>query len=339
MPTVLELFNQKEIINYLGNRQYPPLLGETLFPEVKRESLEFDMIVGARRTPVIASIHAFDSESEIGTREASKQALELALIKRKIGLTEKEIIALESPRNDAEQQYLMQMVYNDIDVLVAGVRARVEAMRMEVTANGTVTLDENNLGATISYGVPDEHKEVLSGTSVWTDPNSDPIGDMERFADALDTAPTRGLTSKEVMNALLRHPRIIGALYGNNSLRVPTKDDLNAFLTQHSLPALATYNEKYKKQHKNGTFTTHRYFPQNKIALFGDGPLGETIYGPTAEEVRLRRDPSIETQMIGNVLAMIYEENLDPVSTWKKAVATALPSFPEADNVFQAQVI
>lgn len=339
MPTILELFNQREILNYLRDRQYPPLLGETLFPEVKRESLEFDMIVGAGRTPVIASVHAFDTEAEIGTREAAKQALELALIKRKLPLTEKEIIALESPRNSQEQQYLMQVVYNDIDVLVAGVRARAEAMRMEATANGTVTLDENNLSATIDYGVPAEHKEILSGTSRWTDPNSDPIGDLERFVDALDEVPARGLTSKEVMGSLLRHSKIIAAIYGSGSLRVPTRADLNAFLVQHGLPALATYDAKYRKQHANGTFTTHRYFPADKIALFGDNPLGETIYGPTAEEVRLRRDPSIETQMVGNVLAMVYEENLDPVSTWKKAVATALPSFPEADNIFQAKVI
>ncbi|WP_127539383.1 major capsid protein [Paenibacillus illinoisensis] len=339
MANILDLFNQREILNYLRDRQFPPLLGETLFPEVKRESLEFDMIVGAGRTPVIASVHAFDTEAEIGTREAAKQALELALIKRKLPLTEKEIIALESPRNSQELQYLMQVVYNDIDVLVAGVRARAEAMRMEATANGTVTLDENNLSATIDYGVPDEHKEVLSGTSLWTDPDSDPIGDLERFADALDEVPTRGLTSKEVIGSLLRHSKIIGAIYGSGSQRVPTRADLNAFLVQHGLPALASYDAKYRKQHANGTFTTHRYFPQNKIALFGDNPLGETIYGPTAEEVRLRRDPSIESQMVGNVLAMVYEENLDPVSTWKKAVATALPSFPEADNVFQAQVI
>ncbi|WFR64197.1 major capsid protein [Paenibacillus amylolyticus] len=339
MATILELFNQREILNYLKNREYKPLLGETLFPEVKRESLEFDMIVGAGSTPVIASVHAFDTEAEIGTREAAKQALGLALIKRKLGLTEKEIIALESPRNAQELQYLMQAVYNDVDRLVHGVRARVEAMRMEATANGTVTLDENNLSATIDYGVPAEHKEILSGTSRWTDPDSDPIGDLERFADALDSAPTRGLTSKEIMGALLRHPKVIGALYGTSALRVPSRSDLNAFLVERSLPALATYDAKYRKQNADGTFTTHRYFPANKIALFGDNPLGETIYGPTAEEVRLRRDPSIETQMVGNVLAMVYEENLDPVSTWKKAVATALPSFPEANNVFQGQVI
>ena len=38
MSTVLELFNQKEMLNYLRDRKYPVLLGEELFPEVKRQS-------------------------------------------------------------------------------------------------------------------------------------------------------------------------------------------------------------------------------------------------------------------------------------------------------------
>jgi hypothetical protein len=339
MPSVLELFNQREVLNYLQNRQYPALMGEALFPEVKRESLEFDQIKGAKRIPVVASVHAFDTEAEIGSREASKKALELALIKRKLPLTEKEIIALENPRTPAEQQYLMREVYNDIDTLVAGVKARVEAMRMEATANGTVTLSENNLSANIDYGVPSNHKEVLSGTDLWTDPTSDPITQMQEWYTTLGTKPRRVLTSGAVLAALLRHPKVVGALFGNNSARVATRLDLNAFLTQLELPTIAINDDVYRKQIANGTYTQVRYFPQNKFVMLPEGPLGETIYGPTAEEIRLMRDPSIQTQMVGNVLAMVYEENLDPVSTWTKAVATALPSFPAADEVFQAQVI
>lgn len=339
MTSVLDLFNQREILNYLTNRQYPALLGETLFPEDKRESLEFDMIRGAKRIPVIASVHAFDTEAEIGSREASKDSMELALIKRKIPMREKDIIALESPRNDNELQYLMKEVYNDIDVLVAGVKARIELMRMDAVSKGVVTIAENNLTLSLDYGVPSGHKEVLAGTDLWTDEDSDPIGDMERWADALTTRPARALTSRNVLAALLRHPKIIGALYGNNSQRVPTRADVNAFLTSHDLPAIVAYDGMYRKQNPNGTYTQLRYFPANKFVMLPDGPLGETIYGPTAEEIRLTRDPSVDTQMIGNVLAMVYEEGKDPVSTWTKAVATALPSFPAADDVFQAQPI
>jgi hypothetical protein len=339
MPNVLELFNQREILNYLGNRQFPPLLGESLFPEVKRDSLEFDQIKGARRVPVAASVHSFDSEAEIGSRESGRQALELALIKRKIQMKEKDIIALENPRTPAEQQYLMREVFNDIDVLTAGVRARVEAMRMEAVANGTITLNENNLSATIDYKVPTDHKEILSGTDLWTDPTSDPITQMQDWYTTLGTKPRRVLTSSKVLAALLRHPKVIAALFGNNSARVATRLDLNAFMQQLELPTIAVYDEVYRKQKKDGSYEQLRYFPEDKFVMMPDGALGETIYGPTAEEIRLARDPQIDISKVGNVLAMVYEDGKDPVSTWTKAVATALPSFPAADEVFQAKVL
>ena len=176
MPkSVLELFNQKEILNYLKDRKYPAMLGEELFPEVKRQSLEFDMLTNGSKTPVVASVHGFDTESEIGQREAEKMAIELALIKRKMQLKEKEIIALESPRNEAEKTYLMKNVYADIDSLVESIKARIEVMRMEVVATGKITLKENNLDASIDFGVPNENK----ATNVnWSLENANPINDM-----------------------------------------------------------------------------------------------------------------------------------------------------------------
>lgn len=339
MPNVLDLFKQAEVLNYLQDRQYPTLLGATLFPEVKKQSLEFDLIKGAGRTPVVASVHAFDTEAEIGSREASKMALEAALIKRKIQLTEKEIIALENPRNQAEQNYLMQNVYNDIDVLVAGVNARIEQMRMEVLAKGTVTLAENGLNAVVDYGVPSANKEALAGTDLWTDAGSDPLDDLIRWQSALASPATRALTSNAVLSSLLKHPKVISALFGTGSGRIASRADLNAFLSQHDLPQIAVYDAKFRKQAANGTYTLNRYFPNNAFVMFGDGILGETLFGPTAEEIRLTRDPSIDISKVGNVLAMVYEENVDPVSTWTKAVATAIPSFPAADEVFQAQPI
>lgn len=64
----------------------------------------------------------------------------------------------------------------------------------------------------------------------------------------------------------------------------------------------------------------------------------KSLYGPTAEEIRLQRDPSIDIRLVGKILALVYEEDKDPVSTWEKAVATALPSFPYSDEVFQASI-
>lgn len=339
MPTIMELFTQNEVLSYVRDREYKPLLGETLFPERKQPSLKLDQLSGGSRIPIAASIHDFDTEAEIGSRIANKQELELSLIKRKMQLKEEDIIALENPRTPAEQAYLVGQVYNDIDQLVAGVRARVEAMRMEVLAAGQVTVKENGLNFTLDYHVPAEHKEALTGTNVWTNENSDPLADIERWIDALDTKPTRALTSRKIYRALATHPKIIAAIFGKDSGRVVSQADLDAFMETHGYPVIRTYDEKYKVQEANGTYTTKKYFPENKFAMFNDDLLGETLYGPTAEETRLTRDPGVDTTLVSNVLASVYDETRDPVGTWTKAVATALPSFAAADEVFQAQPI
>lgn len=338
MPDVLELFNQKTMLDYSKTREYKPLLGETLFPEVKHSTLEFDMIKGGSSLPTIASVHAFDTEAEIGSREASKQALEAAYIKRKMQITEKDLIALAQPRNEAEKNYLMQNVFNDVDTLVNGVRARVELMRIEALSKGKVTLNENGLNMSVNYHVPPDHQEALSGAGLWTADSADIIGDMERWADTLTDKPTRALTSTKILRSILRNAKIIAALFGKDSGRIPTRQDLNAFLQQHDLPVIAVYDSKYRKQAANGSYTSHRYLDEDKFVMFGDGTLGETLYGPTPEESRMLREGA-DVSSVGKIITMVFEEGQDPVSTWTKAAATAIPSFHAADNVFQAQTI
>ena len=136
MPGIVDLFPPKEVISYIKNREFQPLLGETLFPERKTPSLDWDLLVGANSAPVSASVHAFDTETEIASREAQKMALEGLLIKRKIPMSEKQIAALMNPRTNEEKAYLENEVFNDAFKMADAVRTRVEAMRMEVLATG-----------------------------------------------------------------------------------------------------------------------------------------------------------------------------------------------------------
>lgn len=335
MPkSILELFSQKEVLNYLKNRTFKPMIGEELYPEVKKPTLEFDVLKSNSKTPVIASVHAFNTESEIGTREAEKMALEACLIKRKMQLKEEEIIKLQQPRNEAEKKYLMQDVYNDIENLVQSIRARIELMRMELTATGKVTLNENGLNATINYGIPDENK--ISNVN-WNLDTANPIQDMINWRNKLDSAPDRVLTSTTVLAKLLSHKAVVNALFGKDTSRIASVGELNNYLQQLRLPKIYVYDEKYRKQKKDGKgYEKFRYFPENAFVMLPAGPLGETLYGPTAEEIRLQADPTVDIQSVGKILAMVYDENKDPVSTWKKAVATAIPSLSCGDEIFQA---
>ena len=332
MANIAELFSQRNVLDYVNNRQAPALLGETLFPSRKVQGLEFDILKAGTRIPTIASVHAFDTEAEIASRVTSRSAQELAFIKRKIQLKEKDLIALRNPRTAEEQAFLENEVYNDVFSMVSSVNARVEKMRMEVLANGTVTLDENGLDLVVDYGVPGEHKATVDFAASSTDV----IGLLTTWAGTLDTTPTRILTSTKVRNAILQNAGI--KAYFKDAGLLPTAGTLNQLLQQFELPVIATYDAKYYKENEKGVLVKERYFPENKLVMFGDENLGESIFGVTPEESRLLSEGSNDYQ-VGNIFAMVYESNLDPVGTWTKAAGTALPSFPEADNVFQATVL
>lgn len=333
--TILDLFNQKEVLDYLKTREYPKMLGAELFPEEKRDSLEFDMLVSGSRTPVIASVHGFDTEAEIGEREAQKMSIELALIKRKLQLKEKEIIAIENPRTDSERAYLMKEVYNDFDSLVRGCDARVELMRMQVISKGKIILDENNLTAVIDYGVPDAHRAVNVD---WNSSTSNPVADILAWYNKMETKPTRVLTSNTIAMKIASNVNVINAIFGKDSQRIASMGEINAYLAQLGLPTITTYDDVYRKPKGNNKYEAKRYFPEDAFVMLPPNELGSTIYGPTAEEIRLTRDPSVDSRMVGNIFAAMYEEGKDPVSTWIKAVTTALPAFPYADEVFQAEI-
>lgn len=123
MPRVEELLTPRELIDYTKERTQEAYMGEVLFPERKTEALEIDIIKGASNLPVSAKVHAFDTEAEIGSREGVESfTQDMALIKRKIKIPERTIIALESPRNDNEEADMIRRIFNDVDNLVASVR-------------------------------------------------------------------------------------------------------------------------------------------------------------------------------------------------------------------------
>lgn len=339
MPRIEEVFNTEELFNYFQERTVAPMLGEALFPENKIQDIEFDMILGKGGLPVSASVHAFDSKTELASREAiQKGVASLALIKRQIKIAEKELIKINRPRSDAELAVVLNTLYNDSEKMVEGVKVRVEAMRMEVLSTGKIKVEENGIKVTIDYKVPEDNKKTFNWSNTDT---SKPLEDLESLAAAVEeesgARPTRMLTSKKIQSAICRNLSVRKAIHGVNFDKLVTLTELNSLLTDLELPTLLTYEAKYRVEGAKG-YTTKRYFPDNIISMFSDGTLGETIYGLTAEEVKLIGDGKMsEAGMVGNIFVGTYT-SIDPVGEFTKAAATALPSFPYADQLGIATV-
>lgn len=328
MARIDELFNTKELLNYYRVKKQPAMLGDILFPARKIQDIKFDMITGANGLPVSASVHAFDTETELASREVlQKGAAELALIKRKIAIGEREIIAINNPRMDSEQKALVMELFKDGDKMVNSVQTRIEAMRMELLSSGKINVKENGVSITLDYSVPGGNKKTFD----WSDPDTaKPLEDIKTLADAVEdasgTKPTRILTSSKVLNKILACESVKKAIFGVNFDKIATRKDLNSLLESMELPQVAVYNAKYKVQNANGKYTTKRYFPENILSMFAENALGETIYGLTAEEIELLGSNKMEeAKMVGNIFVGVEKEG-DPVRRYTKAVATALPT-------------
>lgn len=340
--TIDELFPQTELLDYVRNRTYPAFLGDTLFAPRRVQSLKLDQVYAGNRTPVIANVAAFDAEAEIGSRQASKSTLELALIKRKMQIKEQDLYALYNPRNAADAKYLRDLVFDDIDSLTQSVLTRVEKMAMDALATGKVSIvnPDTGLQTDFDYQVPETHQADLTSKSgtTWDSDSADPLKDITDWADAMDVTPTRALTSKKIYRMITRNANLLKAVYGT-STRALGQADFDSFMQAQGLPVIRTYDEKYKDFDSKGNKISQRYFPEDKFVMLPDDQPGEKLFGPTPEEIGLANDTSVNKQAIGNVFATIYTETKDPVGTWEKASAVALPSFPGAEEVFQATPI
>ncbi len=206
-------------------------------------------------------------------------------------------------------------------------------MRMEILSSGKVAINENNVAVTIDYLVPAGNKLAFN----WSAPTTaTPLVDLETIATAVETEcgsrPSRAMTSRKVVKAICACTSIKKAVFGTNSDKLVTLSLLNDLLSQSDLPILLVNEAKYKVETATG-FSTVRYFPENIISMFGSSTLGETIYGLTAEEVALIGEGQMDTaEMVGNIFVGTYK-SVDPVGEFTKAAATAIPSFPHADEL------
>lgn len=338
---VLREFSKPTVLAYARARQPQSYLGLTLFPEQTTNALTFEYFKGVNGLPIMASVQAFGAEA----RQASREGLDkisggIPTIKRKIPLTGQALIALKrSGAGDID--FVRNTLYNDLDTMIDACLARVEKLRMDAVADGVITLAENGVIMTVDYGVPAGNKEILAGVNLWSDAvNCNPVADIQRWVDAVVNAsgvkPTRALTSSTVVSNMVKSANLRKQVFGDNGAsRILTVADVNALLGSLELPLIAAYDTKARMEAEDGVITTVRLFNEKKFVLLPPSVLGDTLVGPTEESLM---DPDVSAQETAGVYAIVYQEQ-EPPKTTTKAAISAIPTFPQADAVFQAQVL
>ena len=102
---------------------------------------------------------------------------------------------------------------------------------------------------------------------------------------------------------------LVSKLTSKDAGLLPTAGTLNQLLQQFGLPVIATYDAKYYKENAQGVLVKERYFPENKLVMFGDENPGESIFGVTPEESRLLSGGTNDYQ-VGNILQRFMNQIL-----------------------------
>lgn len=288
-------------------------------PDQNVDGLQYAFSQGGGALRDVATFRAFDAETPLGRREGFSEVRgQLPPLGRKIRLSEYDQLTLRNAT--AEQRRLL---LRDAERLVREIDARLEVARGDALVNGSVTIAENGVQATVDFGRLSSHNyasntaPVLWSTTATATPIVDLMGWRDKYVATNGFNPGRIVTSTRVLNALLRTDDVRKSINPNATTMYVTVAQVNGLLQAFGLPAIETYDAQFSI---GGVGT--RVIPDDKLLFLppANADLGATLWGTTLEsqeaEYGLDGSPGI---VVG------AWKTRDPIGLWTHAAAIALP--------------
>lgn len=342
MALVLDLVDPQELQGFARNIQLEEERNrfqlQNMLPNENIDEIEYRVTRGNMRDADAAKIRAWDTESPIGSRQGLERIMgELPPISKKIRLGEEERLrrrALERGSNSA----MVDALYDDAAQMARAIVARVELLRGEALFNATLAINENGVVQTVTFGRKAGH--TVTAGILWSSvATATPVADMrawvQTYIDSNGVAPAYALTSTAVISNLMRNAEIRSlATTASGTPGIVTVETVNAVFAAFGLPPFVAYDANARV---DGTQT--RITPVNKVCLMppANEPLGKTFFGTTAEALELVEAKALDQDQAPGLVATIHKLD-DPVSTWTKCAAIALPVLVNPDLTFTATV-
>lgn len=344
MSEFTDLFPSPVLLNYAKNniqlKQFPL---ESLFPSRKVQTDDIMTVVDKTYLPTAAHIHAWDTEAERTDFEREAQTLELFHVKKKKVWGEKEMRQIRMDK--------LNPLLSDLDALSGVMRASVslvndvnttfEIMRVKALTEGKFNL-KNEAGANVpfDYSLPKDQQLTANATVDFSSDDVDPISVLLEWVESANFPVTRGLTSTKVLAAIRNNKNVVERIKGSNAtIKSVMPNELTQYLLSQGLPNIVEYKGSYLEKNKQGKLVKTNYIADGALALFGDGEIGETIYGLTEDESMLINSGVISNNMVNDVMIRSFSSSQDPISNTVLASAIAVPSLAARYQLLQATVL
>lgn len=110
----------------------------------------------------------------------------------------------------SDEERAMELLAKDLDDLDQQVTRRGEQQVSELLFTGKVTMKDDDIDETFDYEFT--NKEVLSGTNLWTDANSDPFAELRQRKAAIrqksGIVPNIVVFSEDAYEAFIKNPNV-----------------------------------------------------------------------------------------------------------------------------------
>ncbi|MEK3950964.1 major capsid protein [Paenibacillus sp. FSL H7-0703] len=231
-----------------------------------------------------ASITGWNSGAPLRDKQGLKTLTqEVAKIQHGFRLDEGEQLKFTNPRVENERQRAIQKVYDQTDELIEGVNDTEEWLRAQAVYNGVIVYNKNDVQINVNFGLTAK----VTPTVLWSDrATSTPLDDLRAAIKAYKDinagqAPRYIDISGDVMLDLALNNQTRGALFGVNSAMLPTREQVQAIITQIAdAPITIRVNDDVVSL--EGAAPT-RLLEARTVALLGEKPI-ITVQGPTIEK-------------------------------------------------------
>ena len=310
-----ELVRISADFNYI--RATEEFVGLKLLPMARTETLKvamYELTKGAD-VPVMAMVHAFDSEARIGDRpEYEEIKAELLLVKEKLNQGEELRKRIKDLGMSASEANVLNAIYDDINHLISKVLTAFEKRACELLSTGKVVINENDAKVTVNYGFKDATNKIdFTG---WSSADHDVVADLIALRRASKNKIVRQIMSSTVMGYILANTKL-NAIAEKAGVYV-TEDWAKTYILNTVGIEIVVDDRTYKLSHKDTT--EYRFFPENVVvSLTTRGEVGKTFMTSTPIE-----DGDTVDGKYGFV-AVSQWKTKDPVTSWTKAEGVGLP--------------
>lgn len=332
-----DYYTPRELTQYarmaLADRPVNQFSFSRWLPDVRIDDLDYRFTTGGEGLIEAATFRQYDAPAQTAARPTvTRKSGELPAISRKIPLTEYN--RLKQRANGGES--IGGLVKRDAVRLTKSIDAKLEYCRAQALVGGALTISENGVSATVTFG-RDSGMSVTAAVThatASTDVLTDLLTWRNAYIDLNGEPPGVMVTGTTVLGYWLRNTGFRNYAYpGGNAQTQLSPATLQQQFQDYGLPPIVICDRSV-----NLAGTSTKLLATDKVLFLpADGSeLGATLYGTTVEAIDA--DYDIEAVEAPGVVVGSWSTK-DPITLWTKADAIALPVLANPSLAMVADVV